>query len=71
MAPLWPKHGPNMVLLTSHNLDMSLGPISLSPESIISLVCLESKLQVGLVNCGLTDTIISRVIPLWGATKNG
>ena len=41
MALIWPKHGPNMVLLIEYNIDMSLGPISLSPESFISLVCLE------------------------------
>ena len=42
MALIWPKHGPNMVLLIGNNIDMSLGPISLNPESFISLVCLES-----------------------------
>ena len=36
MALIWPKHGPNMVLLIGNN--MSLGPISLNPESFISLV---------------------------------
>ena len=42
MAQIWRKHGPNMVLLIEQNIDMSLGPIGLSPESFISLVCLES-----------------------------
>ena len=42
MALIWPKHGPNMVILIEHNIDMSLVPISLSPESFITLVCLES-----------------------------
>ena len=42
MALIWSKHGPNMVLLIGHIIDMSIGPISLSPESFISLVCLES-----------------------------
>ena len=74
MAPIWLKHGPNMVLLIGHNIDMSMGPISLSPESFISLACLESHLQVRVVNYpltySLTDTSISRVVPLWGATKN-
>ena len=77
MALIWPKHGPNMVILLGHNIDMSLGPISLSPESFISLVCLESQLQVRLVKWPQThtltdwlkDTIISRVVPLWGQLK--
>ena len=56
MALIWSKHGPNMVLLMGHNIGMSIGPISLSPESFISLVCLESQLQVRLVNYPLTDT---------------
>ena len=42
MALLWSKHGPYMVLLFGHNIDMSLGLISFSPESFISLLCLES-----------------------------
>ena len=42
MALKWPKHGPNMVLLIEHNIDKSLGPISLIPESFISLVYIES-----------------------------
>jgi len=41
MALIWPKHGPNMVHLIEHNIDMSLGPISLITESFISLICLE------------------------------
>ena len=70
MDLIWPKHGPNMVLLIKHNIDMSLGPICLSPESFISLVSLESQLKVRLVNCPLTDrqmdTTNSRVVPHWG-----
>ena len=42
MALIGPKEGPNIVLPIKHNLNMSPGPISLSPESFISLVCLES-----------------------------
>ena len=42
MALIWPKHGPNMVPLIEHNIDMFLGPMILSPESFISEVCLES-----------------------------
>ena len=56
MALIWPKHGPNMVLLIEHNIDMSLGPISLNPESFSSLVCIQSQLQVRLVNYPLTNT---------------
>ena len=40
MVLICPKHGPNMVFLTEYNIDMSLGPISLSPESFMSLVSL-------------------------------
>ena len=73
MDLIWPKHGPNMVLLIKHNIDMSLGPICLSPESFISLVSLESQLKVRLVNCPLTDrqmdTTNSRVVPHWGGNK--
>ena len=42
MVLVWPKYGPNMVPLIEHNIDMSLSQISLSPESFISLVYLES-----------------------------
>ena len=49
MALIWPKHGPNIVLLIEHNIDMSLGPISLDPESFMSLERLESELKVRLV----------------------
>ena len=42
MALIWSKHEPNMVLLIGHNIGMSIGPISLGPESFISLVCLEN-----------------------------
>ena len=42
MALKWPKHGPNMVLLIEYNIDMTLFTTSLSPESLISLACLES-----------------------------
>ena len=42
MALIWPKHGPNMVLLIKYNIDMSLGPIILNPENFSSLVYLES-----------------------------
>ena len=49
------KHGPNMVLLIGHYIDMSLGPIRITPESFISLAGLKNKLQVRLVKCGLTN----------------
>ena len=42
MALIWPKHGPNMVPLIGNNIDMSLDPISLNPDSFITLVWLES-----------------------------
>ena len=42
MAQIWPKHGLNMVLSIGYNIDKSLGPISLIPESFISLVYIES-----------------------------
>ena len=42
MALIWLKHGPNMVLLIEYNIDMALVTTSLSPESGISLACLES-----------------------------
>ena len=57
MALIWPKYGPYIVPLIEHNIDMSLVPISLSPESFITLVCLDSYLQVRLVNYLLTNTL--------------
>ena len=42
MALLLPKCIPDMVIPIEHNIDMSFGPISLNPESFMSLVCLES-----------------------------
>ena len=47
MALIWPKHGSNMVPLIEHNIDMSIGPISLSPESSILLFGLhESPVKI-------------------------
>ena len=42
MALIRSIHGPNMVILIGHNIDMSTGPINLSTESFISLESLEN-----------------------------
>ena len=42
MALLWPKHGPNMVLLIEYNIDMALVTTSLTPESFTRIAGLES-----------------------------
>ena len=45
MVPTWSKHGPDMVLMSRHSVDISLRPCLLSVENFSALACLEVKLS--------------------------
>ena len=44
MVPTWSKHGPDMVLMSRHSVDIGLRPCLLSLENFSALAGLEVKL---------------------------
>ena len=44
MVPTWSKHGPDLVLMSRHSVDIGLGPSLLSLENFSALAGLEVRL---------------------------